>query len=204
MIRQIRPAVTLFICLSILTGLLYPLGMTALSNLLMPHEAQGSLLTSEGKIVGSQLIGQNFIQPRYFHGRLSATSGPNPLDPSKSGPLPYNAAASAGSNLGPTSRALVDRVSETVAGLKAENPEAIAAGWKIPADLVTTSASGLDPDISPEAAYFQVQRIARVRHLSEGSVRALIDRMIARPLMGWLGEPHVNVLELNIALDGLQ
>lgn len=201
--RQIRPAVTIFLSLSVITGLAYPLGMTGLSKLVLPEQAEGSLVHVDGQAVGSALIGQNFTQPRYFHGRPSATTGPDPADPSKTGPLPYNAAASVATNAGPTSKALVDRVTAAVAQLKAENPEAVAAGLSIPMDLVTTSGSGLDPDISPQAAMFQVKRIARMRNLSENSLKNLVDDMTERPLMGWLGVPHVNVLALNIALDTL-
>lgn len=203
LIRQLRPALVILGLLSVLTGLLYPLGMTAVSNLLLPDKAAGSLIHDGERTVGSALIGQNFTQPRYFHGRPSATTGADPADPAKTIPLPYNAAASAGSNAGPTSKALVERVSAALAQLKAENPDAVAAGWPVPMDLVTTSASGLDPDISPQAAFFQVKRIARARNLSEETVRQLVERMIDHPLMGWLGEPHLNVLALNMALDSL-
>ncbi|WP_306296285.1 potassium-transporting ATPase subunit KdpC [Acidomonas methanolica] len=203
LIRHIRPALTIFVLLSILTGLIYPLGMTGLSSLLLPEPAGGSLVRLDGRTVGSALIGQNFTQPRYFHGRPSATTGADPADPAKTVPTPYNAAASVGSNAGPTSKALVERVATAVARLKAENPDAIAAGWSVPMDLVTTSASGLDPDISPQAALFQVQRVARARHLSDEAVRHLVERLTQHPLMGWLGEPYVNVLDLNLALDAL-
>jgi len=193
LIRQVRPAFTIFLSLSVLTGLVYPMAMTGIANLLMPHQATGSLIQQNGKVVGSALIGQNFTQPGYFHGRPSATAQ-----------TPYNAAASGASNMGPTSRALVERVTTSIAALKAENPEAIASGESIPMDLVTTSGSGLDPEISPSAAMFQVKRVARVRHLPEEKVRHLIEDSIQRPLMGWLGEPRVNVLKLNLALDDLE
>jgi len=202
-IHQLRPALVIFGILSVLTGVLYPLGMTALSHLLLPEKAGGSLIHDGTQTVGSALIGQNFTQPRYFHGRPSATTGADPTDATKTIPAPYNAAASIGSNASPTSKALVERVATAVAQLKAENPDAIAAGWSIPMDLVTTSASGLDPDISPEAALFQVKRIAHARNLSEAVVRHLVESMTDHPLMGWLGEPHLNVLELNMALDSL-
>lgn len=204
MIRHIRPALVLFALLSTLTGLAYPLGLTAVANLLFSHQAQGSIIIRDGHPVGSALIGQNFTSDRYFHPRPSATSGVDPADPSKSVPTPYNAAASVGSNLGPTSRSLVARVSAGAAAIGADNPDAIREGWKIPADLVTTSASGLDPDISPEAAFFQARRVALARHLPEMRVRGLVVQMIRQPMMGWLGEPHVNVLALNLALDAGQ
>lgn len=203
LIRQLRPALVIFGFLSVLTGLLYPLGITAISHLLLPEKAGGSLVHENAQTVGSALIGQNFTQPRYFHGRPSATTGADPNDPTKTVLTPYNAAASMGSNASPTSRALIERVRIAVAQLKTENPDAIAAGWSIPMDLVTTSASGLDPDISPQAALFQVKRVAHARNLPEQTVRQLVEHMIAHPLMGWLGEPHVNVLELNMALDAL-
>ena len=203
LIRQLRPALVIFGILSALTGLLYPLGITAISHLLLPEKAGGSLIHEGGQTVGSALIGQNFTQPRYFHGRPSATAATDPADPAKIIPMPYNAAASVGSNASPTSKALAERVSATLAQLKAENPESVAAGMQIPMDLVTTSASGLDPDISPQAAFFQVKRIARARNLPEETVRQLVDHMIEHPLMGWLGEPHLNVLELNMILDTL-
>lgn len=190
LIRHLRPALATFLFLSILTGLIYPLGMTGLSNLLLSGRANGSMVTFHGVTVGSALIGQNFTEPRYFHGRPSATVS-----------TPYNAAASSGSNAGPTSKALVQRVKRALAQLKSENPEAIAAGLPVPMDLVTTSASGLDPDISPAAAFFQVRRVARVRNLPDEWVRHLVEQKIERPIMGWLGEPHVNVLALNLALD---
>ncbi|WP_279380947.1 potassium-transporting ATPase subunit KdpC [Acetobacter sacchari] len=201
--RQMRPALTIFLLLSVLTGLVYPLGMTGLAGLLFPQQAGGSLIRSEGKTVGSVLIGQNFSRPGYFHGRPSATMGSDPADASKTIAAPYNAAASVGSNASPTSRALVERVAAAVAQLKAENPEAVAAGEHIPMDLVTTSASGLDPDISPDAAFFQVRRVAQARRLPESEVHQLVENLIQSPLMGWLGEPHVNVLQLNMALDTL-
>ncbi|GBR52337.1 potassium transporter ATPase C chain KdpC [Neokomagataea thailandica NBRC 106555] len=203
LIRQLRPALVIFGLLSILTGLIYPLGMTVVSSVLMQDKATGSLIHNGEQTVGSSLIGQNFTQSRYFHGRPSATTGADPTDPTKSVPTPYNAAASMASNASPTSKALVERVAAALAQVRAENPEAVAAGWSIPMDLVTTSASGLDPDISPQAAFFQVKRIARVRNLSEETIRELVEHMIVHPLMGWLGEPHINVLELNMALDAL-
>jgi potassium-transporting ATPase KdpC subunit len=204
MIHQFRPALVLFTALSLLTGLLYPLAMTGVANVLFPRQAQGSLVSLRGRPVGSALIGQNFTDARDFHPRPSATSGPDAADPSKTVPSPYNGAASSASNLGPTAQALIERVGTQVAALKAENPDAIREGLAIPADLVTMSGSGLDPDLSPAAALFQVPRIARARHLPEERVRALVLGRIHTPLMGWLGEPHVNVLDLNLALNTLR
>ncbi|AQS85855.1 MAG: potassium-transporting ATPase subunit KdpC [Acetobacter aceti] len=204
MLRELRPALVLFLFLSVVTGVLYPLAITGAASVLFPRQAGGSLVLVDGKPVGSELIGQNFTSPRYFHPRPSATSGPDPVDASKSGPLPYNAAASVGSNLGPTSKSLVDRVTASVAALRAENPEAVREGLAIPADLVTTSGSGLDPDISPQAARFQVSRIAAARKLPEERVHDLILRMTQAPLAGVLGEPRINVLRLNLALDAMK
>lgn len=200
-LSQLRPALVLFLLLSAVTGLAYPLGMTALSGLILPDKAAGSLIHDKGHVVGSALIGQNFTSPRYFHGRPSATMGPDPKDPGKTIPMPYNGAASLASNAGPTSRALIERVTQSAAALRAENPEAMARGWHIPIDLVTTSASGLDPDISPEAALFQVLRVAKARGLDEARIRHLVLQQTSQPFLGFLGEPHVNVLALNRALD---
>ncbi|MFT8422588.1 potassium-transporting ATPase subunit KdpC [Gluconacetobacter sp.] len=202
-VRTIRPALVVFLFLSVVTGILYPLAMTGVAGYVLPRQAGGSLVMKGDRLVGSTLIGQNFADARYFHGRPSVTVGPDPADPSKTVAQPYNAAASMASNAGPTSRALVERVAAAVSRLKADNPEAVLAGLPVPMDLVTSSGSGLDPDISPQGALFQVARVARARHLREETVRALVDRMVERPLMGWLGEPRVNVLELNLALDTL-
>jgi potassium-transporting ATPase KdpC subunit len=197
MLRELRPALVLLIALSAITGLVYPLAMTGLAGALFPHQAEGSLILGrDGRPVGSELVGQAFTSERYFHGRPSATSGVDPADPGKTVPAPYNAANSGGSNLGPTNRALADRVKEDLETLKAENP-----GAAVPVDLVTTSASGLDPHISPEAALFQVPRVARVRGVAEDRVRALVDRHVEGRLAGLWGEPRVNVLALNLALD---
>src|SRR5471030_935647 len=166
MLREIRPAIILLVVLTLITGLAYPLAMTAIAGVIFPKQAQGSLIERDGKVVGSALIGQEFKDDKYFHGRLSATSAPDPADSTKTVPAPYNAANSSGSNLGPTSKALNDRVKEDVDKLKTENPKA-----DVPVDLVTTSGSGLDPDISPEAAIFQAPRIAKARNLPEGRVR---------------------------------
>jgi K+-transporting ATPase ATPase C chain len=198
MIREIRPAIILLILLTLITGLAYPLAMTAIAGVIFPKQAEGSLIEKDGKVIGSALIGQEFKDDKYFHGRPSATLTPDPADSTKTVSAPYNAANSGGSNLGPTSKALNDRVKEDVEKLKAENPSA-----SVPADLVTTSASGLDPDISPEAALFQVPRVARARKMSEAQVRQLVTEQSRGRMAGLLGEPRVNVLALNLALDGV-
>jgi K+-transporting ATPase ATPase C chain len=197
MLREIRPAIILLILLTLITGLAYPLAMTAIAGVIFPKQAQGSLIEKDGKVVGSALIGQEFKDDKYFHGRPSATLAPDPADSTKTVSAPYNAANSGGSNLGPTSKALNDRIKEDVEKLKAENPSA-----PVPLDLVTTSASGLDPDISPEAALFQVPRVAKVRKMPEESVRQLVALNTQGRTAGLLGEPRVNVLALNLALDG--
>jgi potassium-transporting ATPase KdpC subunit len=196
MFSEIRPAIVLIIGLTVITGLAYPLAMTGIAQVIFPSQANGSLIERNGKVVGSALIGQAFASDRYFHGRLSATLGPDPSDPSKTVAVPYNAANSGASNLGPTSKVLADRVRADVDKLKAENPAAA-----IPADLVTTSGSGLDPDVSPEAALVQVPRIARARNLPEDRVRELVNGEVKGRFLGILGEPRVNVLALNLALD---
>jgi K+-transporting ATPase ATPase C chain len=199
MLREIRPAIMLVVLLTALTGLAYPLFITGLAETIFPFQAQGSLIEKDGKVIGSALIGQNFTSGKYFHGRPSATTGPDPKDPSKSVAVPYNAANSGGSNLGPTSKALADRVKEDVARLKAENQT-----MPVPIDLVTTSGSGLDPDISPAGALFQVPRVAKARGLPDDRVRALVESEARGRWLGLLGEPRVNVLRLNIALDALK
>ena len=196
MLKQIRPALTLLIALTVVTGLIYPLAITGLAGVMFPDRANGSLIVRNGQVIGSALIGQNFTEDKYFHGRPSATTAPDPKDASKTVPAPYNAANSGGSNLGPTSKALAERVKADVEKLKGENPP-----QPVPVDLVTTSGSGLDPDISPNAALFQVPRVARARGLPENRVRALVVAQTKGRLMGWLGEPRVNVLKLNLALD---
>ena len=196
MVREIRPAIVLLLALTVITGLVYPLAMTGIAGVLFPRQAQGSLIERNGTVVGSALIGQEFKEDRYFHGRPSATTAPDPNDPTKTVPAPYKAANSGGSNLGPTSKALNDRVKDDVEKLKAENPNAA-----VPVDLVTTSGSGLDPDISPAAALFQVPRIAKVRNMPEDEVRDLVAKHTEGRLGGLLGEPRVNVLALNLALD---
>ena len=198
MLQHIRPAVTMIVAMTILTGIAYPLAMFGLAQGLFPRQANGSLIERDGKVIGSSLIGQNFTGENWFHGRPSATTDTDPNDSTKTVPAPYNAANSGGSNLGPTSKALVDRVTGDATKLAAENP-----GTPVPMDLVTTSASGLDPDISPAAALFQVPRVAKSRHLPEAQVRQLVQDHITGRLAGLIGEPHVNVLELNLALDAL-
>ena len=199
MLRQIRPALVLLVLMTVLTGLIYPLAITGVAQVLFPHQANGSLITQDGKVIGSELIGQNFTDPKYFHGRPSATTETDPNDATKTVPVPYAADNSVGSNLGPTSKALIDRVSADVDALKKENP-----GAAIPVDLVTTSASGLDPDITPAAAEFQVPRVAAARNMPAERVRELVAQATSGRLFGIIGEPRVNVLKLNLALDALK
>ena len=196
MLREIRPAILVLLLLTLITGLAYPLAMTGVAGAIFPKQAQGSLIEKDGKVIGSALIGQEFKSDSYFHGRPSATTAPDPADSSKTVAAPYNAANSGASNLGPTSKALNDRVKEDVEKLKAENPTS-----PVPVDLVTTSASGLDPDISPDAALFQVPRVAKARNMPEARVRDLVAQNTQGRLFGLLGEPRVNVLALNLALD---
>jgi K+-transporting ATPase ATPase C chain len=198
MLREIRPAIVVLVILTLITGLAYPLAMTGIAEVIFPHQAQGSLIERDGHVIGSELIGQNFTSDKYFHGRPSATTAPDPKDPTKTVPAPYNAQNSGASNLGPSNKALIDRVQGDIDTLKKENPSA-----SVPIDLVTTSASGLDPDISPEGALFQVPRVAKARNLSEDRVRALVADHTEGRWLGLLGEPRVNVLELNLALDKL-
>src|ERR1700743_3635220 len=196
MLREIRPAILVLVVLTLITGLAYPLAITAIAGVIFPKQAEGSLIERNGQVVGSALIGQEFKDDKYFHGRPSATLAPDPNDSTKTVSAPYNAANSGGSNLGPTSRALADRLKEDVDKLKAENPNAA-----VPVDLVTTSASGLDPDISPEAAQFQVPRVAKARNLPENALKELVTENTKGRWFGLLGEPRVNVLALNLALD---
>lgn len=199
MLKEIRPAIVMLLIFTVITGIAYPFAVTGLAGAIFPSQANGSLIERDGKVIGSALVGQAFTGDRYFHGRPSATLGPDPKDPSKSVSTPYNAANSAGSNLGPTSKALIERVKADVGRFKAENPNV-----PVPTDLVTTSGSGLDPHISPAAAQFQVPRVAKVRGLPEQSVRALVESQVEGRTFGLLGEPRVNVLRLNLALDGLR
>ena len=197
MLKQIRPAIMMIVIMTIITGLAYPLTMTGIAQVIFPHQANGSLVARQGAVIGSELIGQNFTDDKYFHGRPSATTEPDPKDATKTVPTPYAANNSVGSNLAPTSQALIDRVKEDAGKLQAENK------GKIPVDLVTTSASGLDPDITPAGALFQVPRVAKARGLPEPRLRQLVaDNTQARDL-GIFGEPRVNVLKLNLALDAL-
>jgi len=196
MLREIRPAIIILVMLTLITGLAYPLAMTEVAGAIFPKQAQGSLVERDGKVIGSAMIGQQFKDDKYFHGRPSATTAPDPADSTKTVPAPYNAANSGGSNLGPTSKALNDRMKEDVEKLRAENPSA-----RVPVDLVTTSASGLDPDISPDAALFQVPRVAKARNIPDDRVRQLVTENTSARLVGLFGEPRVNVLALNLALD---
>jgi K+-transporting ATPase ATPase C chain len=195
MLSQIRPAIVLIVLMTVLTGLAYPLAMTGLAQVLFPHQAAGSLIEKDGKVIGSELIGQNFTDAKYFHGRPSATTDTDPNDSTKTVPAPYNAGNSGGSNAGPTSKSLIERVQGDVDTLKKEN------GGSIPVDLVTTSASGVDPNITLAAAEFQVQRVAKARNLPEERVRALVADATEDRFLGILGEKRVNVLKLNLALD---
>ena len=199
MLQHVRPAVVLLLLFSALTGLVYPLAVTGIAQVAMPRQANGSLIEKGGVVVGSALIGQNFKTDKYFHPRPSATTDTDPNDAIKTIDAPYNAANSTGSNLGPTSQKLVDRVK---AGVEAWRK--MAGPGPVPADAVTTSASGLDPDVSPSTALAQVPSVAKARGLPEDKVRALVEGAIERPVFGLIGEPRVNILRLNLALDRLK
>jgi K+-transporting ATPase ATPase C chain len=196
MLKEIRPAIVFVLALTIITGLIYPFVMTGIAGVIFPYQAQGSMIEQDGKVVGSKLIGQEFTNDKYFHGRPSATVAPDPNDSTKTVPAPYNAANSGGSNLGPTSKALIERVQGDVDKLKQEN-----SSVPVPIDLVTTSGSGLDPHVSPEAAFFQVPRVAKARNMPEDQLRRLVDEHVEGRMLGLFGEPRVNVLALNLALD---
>lgn len=198
MLSQIRPAIVMLSVFTVVTGVAYPLLVTGIAQLAAPYQANGSLVQKDGKTVGSALIGQQFSDSRYFHPRPSATSGPDPKDETKTTDSPYNAANSSGSNLGPTSKKLVERVKADVNGIRAGTGATV-----VPADAVTTSASGLDPHISPAFAKLQAARVAKVRNIPEDRVRGLIADGTETPLFGFIGEPRVNVLQLNLALDGV-
>jgi potassium-transporting ATPase KdpC subunit len=196
MLKELRPALVLIVLFTILTGLVYPFVMTGIAQVVFPHQANGSLVVKDGTVIGSELMGQAFSSDRYFHGRLSATVATDPADATKTVDAPYNAANSAGSNLGPTSKALIERLTKDVEERKGQNPNA-----RVPTDLVTASGSGLDPHVSPEAALFQVPRVAKARNMPEDRVRALVNERIEGRVLGIFGEPRVNVLALNMALD---
>lgn len=199
MSKEIRPAIVVFVVLTLIVGLAYPLVVTGIAGVVFPVQSRGSLLVRDGKVIGSALIGQEFKDARYFHGRPSATTAPDPADPAKTVAAPYNAASSMGSNLGPTSKALAERIRRDVETLKTENPSA-----SIPVDLVTASGSGLDPHVTPQAALLQVPRVAKARGLGEAEVRTLVESHVEGRFLGILGEPRVNVLAVNLALDRLK
>jgi len=196
MLKQIRPAIVMIVATTVLTGLAYPLAMTGVAQALFPHQANGSLVEKDGKVIGSSLIGQSFTTDRYFHGRPSATTATDPNDATKTVAAPYNAANSGGSNLGPTSSSLITRIKGDAATLQAQNPN-----MPVPIDLVTTSGSGLDPHISPEDAYFQIPRVAKARNIDEAKLKSIVDAAVESRELGIFGEPVVNVLALNQALD---
>lgn len=198
MLKELKPALLTLLVLTVITGIVYPLAVTGVAQALFPRQANGSLIEKDGKVVGSALIGQPFSGPHYFHGRPSATMGPDPADPTKSVSQPYNAANSGASNLAPSAKALIDGVAERVEAVKTANP---GETGPVPADLVTTSASGLDPHISPAAAAYQVKRVATQRHAPQEEVRKLVAEHTTGRTLGVLGEPAVNALTLNMALD---
>jgi potassium-transporting ATPase KdpC subunit len=199
MLQHLRAASVMLLAFTLLTGVVYPLAVTGIAWVMMQDQALGSLVEKDGKVVGSRLVGQSFTSERYFHPRPSATSGPDPADASKTVDAPYNAAASTGSNLGPITKKLLDRVQGSVDEL---HKEGVAGA--IPVDAVTTSSSGLDPDISPANALLQVSRVAKARAIPEDRVRSLVNGEVQGRALGLLGEPRVNVLRLNLALDTLK
>lgn len=199
MLQHLRPAVMLTLLFTLLTGVAYPLAMTGVAAVVAPGKAGGSLVLRNGHAVGSELIGQAFTQPKYFHPRPSATSAPDPSDPTKTLDAPYNAANSSGSNLGPTSQKLIDRVKADADAIRSETGAAL-----VPADAATASGSGLDPHVSPETAYLQAKRVAEARGVAEDRVRALIEAHVEKPFLGFLGAPRVNVLLLNLDLDKME
>jgi K+-transporting ATPase ATPase C chain len=198
MLNQLRPAITMMVLLTIITGIAYPLAITGIGKAVFPTQANGSLITQDGKVIGSSLIGQNFAGEKYFHGRPSATTETDPNDATKTVPVPYAADNSTGSNLGPTSKALIDRVKGDTDTLKGQSDRSV------PVDLVTTSASGLDPDITPAAAEFQIARVAKARGMAPEALHDLVQHSTEGRTFGVLGEAHVNVLKLNLALDAAQ
>jgi potassium-transporting ATPase KdpC subunit len=198
MLKHVRPAFVLIVLMTILTGVIYPFAITGIAAVIFPDQASGSMITRNGTVIGSALIGQNFTSDKYFHGRPSATNTPDPKDSTKNIDAPYNAANSTGSNLGPTSQQLVERVKGSVDALRKEG-----VTGSIPADAVTTSASGLDPEISPAYALLQVAQVAKARNLPGDKLRALVMAQTNGRILGFIGEPRVNVLLLNLALDGL-
>ena len=198
MLQNLRASAALLLGFTLLTGVIYPLAVTGIAWVMVHEGALGSLVVKDGKVIGSILIGQSFTSDKYFHPRPSATSAPDPADSSKTVDAPYNAASSSGSNLGPLTAKLIDRVKADVAALRAQG-----VSGPIPVDAVTTSSSGLDPDISPEAALLQVQRVAKARALTEDKVRSLVSVQTEGRALGIFGETHVNVLNLNLALDAL-
>jgi K+-transporting ATPase ATPase C chain len=196
MLKELRPALVLIVLFTIITGLIYPFVITGIAQVVFPHQANGSLVVQNGNVVGSELMGQAFSSDRYFQGRPSATVAPDPNDPTKTVDAPYNTANTAGSNLGPTSKTLIERMTKDVEGRRSQNPNA-----QVPTDLVTASGSGLDPHISPAAALFQVPRVAQTRNLPEERLRQLVNEHIEGRVLGIFGDPRVNVLALNMALD---
>jgi K+-transporting ATPase ATPase C chain len=199
MFNQLRPALFVFVALTLLTGVAYPYAVTGVAQLVFPYQAKGSLIERDGKVIGAEIIGQNFESERYFHGRPSATTATDPNDSTRTVPAPYNAGNSSASNAGPTSKALIERVQADVEKLKAENPDAT-----VPVDLITTTGSGLDPHVTPASALFQVPRVAKARRIDEARLRRLVEESVEGRVLGLVGEPRVNVLKLNLALDALK